>query len=56
MTPVYPVLLAAIFRVFGSLTFQAFLAAVALNVLFSSLVCIPLASLPLRGARLAAML
>jgi len=42
MTPVYPLLLAGIFRVFGLYTLQAFLAAAGLNVLFSTLTCVPL--------------
>jgi 4-amino-4-deoxy-L-arabinose transferase-like glycosyltransferase len=42
MTPVYPEILAGIFRVFGAYTFDAFLAAALLNDLFSTLVCVPL--------------
>ncbi|MCU1330927.1 MAG: hypothetical protein JWN34_6297 [Bryobacterales bacterium] len=42
MAPVYPLLLAGIFKLFGLYTFQAFLAAAGLNVLFSTLTCIPL--------------
>ncbi len=42
MTPVYPALLAGVFRVFGTYTFPSFLAASFLNILFSALVCIPL--------------
>lgn len=42
MTPVYPLLLAAIFRVFGTYTLQAFIAAAAFNVLCSALTCVPL--------------
>jgi hypothetical protein len=42
MTPVYPALLAGIFRVFGTYTFASFVAAASLNILFSALVCIPL--------------
>ena len=41
MTPVYPLLLAGIFRCFGIYTFGAFVAAVALNILFSTLTCVP---------------
>jgi len=41
MTPIYPGLLAAIFRVFGVRTFESFVAAVALNILASAFVCIP---------------
>jgi len=40
-TPVYPYLLAGIFRLFGAYTFQSFAAAVALNITFSALTCIP---------------
>lgn len=42
MTPVYPLLLAAIFRVFGAYTLQAFIAASGFNVICSALTCIPL--------------
>lgn len=42
MTPVYPLILAAIFRIFGTYTFQAFLAAALLNILFSVATCIPI--------------
>jgi len=42
MTPVYPALLAGIYRVFGTYTFPTFLAASFLNILFSALVCLPL--------------
>lgn len=42
MTPVYPLLLAGIFRIFGTYTLQAFLAAAGFNVLCSALTCIPL--------------
>lgn len=42
MTPVYPALLAGIFRIFGVRTFASFEAAVALNIAASSLVCIPI--------------
>lgn len=42
MTPVYPGLLAVLFRVFGNYTFGAFLAAAGLNVLFSAVAVIPL--------------
>jgi hypothetical protein len=41
MAPIYPALLAAIFRVFGVRTFESFVAAVALNILSSALVCVP---------------
>ncbi|HVW84280.1 MAG TPA: glycosyltransferase family 39 protein [Bryobacteraceae bacterium] len=42
MTPVYPLLLAGIFRLFGTYTIQAFLAAIGLNILFSTATCVPL--------------
>lgn len=41
-TPVYPLILAAIFRVFGTYTFGAFLAACAVNILATALACIPI--------------
>ncbi|HEV2205210.1 MAG TPA: hypothetical protein VGR36_01645 [Candidatus Acidoferrales bacterium] len=41
-TPVYPGLLAGIFRVFGTYTFAAFLAACAINILATGLACIPI--------------
>jgi hypothetical protein len=41
MTPLYPLLLSAIMRIFGAYTFQSWVAAVALNICFSTLVCIP---------------
>jgi len=41
-TPVYPLLIAGIFRVFGVYTFAAYVAAVLLNILFSTLVCVPI--------------
>jgi 4-amino-4-deoxy-L-arabinose transferase-like glycosyltransferase len=42
MPPVYPWLLAEIFRVFGVRTYDSFLAAVALNILCSAFTCIPI--------------
>ena len=42
LTPVYPLLVAGIFRVFGILTRPSFFAVVFLNALFSSLVCVPM--------------
>ncbi|MGA3027114.1 MAG: glycosyltransferase family 39 protein [Bryobacteraceae bacterium] len=42
LTPVYPLLLAGIFRVFGLYTFQSFVAAAVLNILFSTLTCVPI--------------
>lgn len=40
-TPVYPLLFAGVIKVFGPFTFQAFLAAVLLNILFSTATCVP---------------
>lgn len=42
MTPVYPLILAAIFNVFGLYTYHAFLAAMAWNIACSALTCIPI--------------
>lgn len=42
LSPVYPVLIGAIFKVFGTFTFRAFVAAVVLNSLSSALTCFPL--------------
>ncbi|MGA2184348.1 MAG: glycosyltransferase family 39 protein [Bryobacteraceae bacterium] len=42
LTPVYPLLLAGIFRLFGLYTFQSFVAAAVLNILFSALTCVPI--------------
>jgi hypothetical protein len=41
MTPLYPLLLSGIMRVFGIYTFQSWVAAVLMNICFSTLVCIP---------------
>ena len=41
MTPLYPTLLAGIMRVFGIYTFQSWVAAVLMNICFSTLACIP---------------
>ncbi len=41
-TPVYPYLLAGIFRLFGAYTFPSFVAAVTLNATFSAFTCIPI--------------
>jgi hypothetical protein len=40
--PVYPLIVAAVFRVFGTYTFPAFVGAVSLNIIFSSLACVPI--------------
>jgi len=42
MPPVYPVLLAAIFRIFGPYTFNSFLAAALFNIFCATLACIPI--------------
>lgn len=42
MTPVYPALLAGVFRVFGIYKLNSYLAATSLNILFASLTCIPI--------------
>jgi hypothetical protein len=42
LTPVYPLLLAGIFRLFGLYTFQSFVAAAVLNILFSTCTCVPI--------------
>jgi hypothetical protein len=42
LTPVYPVLVAGVFRVFGIHTPRSFFAIVFLNILFSAATCVPL--------------
>ena len=42
LAPVYPILIAAIFKLFGSFTIAAFYAAALMNSFFSALACIPL--------------
>jgi 4-amino-4-deoxy-L-arabinose transferase-like glycosyltransferase len=42
MPPVYPWLLSELFRVFGVRTYEAFLAALALNILASAFTCLPI--------------
>jgi 4-amino-4-deoxy-L-arabinose transferase-like glycosyltransferase len=42
LPPVYPLLLAGVFRVFGVYTFHAYLGAVFLNILFITLACVPI--------------
>jgi hypothetical protein len=56
-TPVYPLLVAAIFRVFGVYTFPSYVAAVLLNVFFSTLACLPIffAGKRIAGAGVAAI-
>ena len=56
LTPLYPLLLSGIMRVFGSYTFASWVAAVSVNICFSMLVCVPLfyAGRLLGGVRLGA--
>jgi hypothetical protein len=42
LTPVYPLLLAGIFRIFGIFTAASFIAAVLLNIAFSAAACAPI--------------
>ncbi|MGH9484674.1 MAG: hypothetical protein ACRD1F_06430 [Terriglobales bacterium] len=42
VAPVYPSLLAVLFHLFGVASFSAFIAAVAVNIVFATLVCFPL--------------
>jgi len=42
LAPVYPLILAGIFKLCGAFTAQAFFAAVTLNILFSSAACVPI--------------
>jgi hypothetical protein len=42
LTPVYPLLVAAAFKVFGIFTIRAFFFLVFLNILFSAAVCVPI--------------
>jgi 4-amino-4-deoxy-L-arabinose transferase-like glycosyltransferase len=42
MTPVYPLLIAAFFKIFGTYSFGAFLSAVGLNIVCSTLTCVPI--------------
>jgi len=42
LTPVYPLLVAAIFRVFGIFTPRSFFAVVFVNILFSTAACVPI--------------
>ena len=55
-TPVYPLLLGGIIRIFGPYTFASYVAAVLANIVFSTLVCVPLffAAKRIGGVRLAA--
>jgi len=42
LPPVYPLLLAGVFRTFGSYTFHSFIAAALLNISFATLTCVPI--------------
>src|SRR6266446_10802614 len=42
LTPVYPLLVAGVFRIFGILSAKSFFVVVFLNTLFSSFACIPI--------------
>jgi hypothetical protein len=42
LAPIYPLLVAATFKLFGVFTTQAFFACVALNILFSAAACVPI--------------
>jgi len=42
MTPVYPAILADIFRIFGPYTYASWTAAALVNILFSTLACVPI--------------
>jgi hypothetical protein len=42
LTPIYPLLVAGIFRVFGIFTARSFFAVVLLNILFSTATCVPI--------------
>jgi 4-amino-4-deoxy-L-arabinose transferase-like glycosyltransferase len=56
-TPLYPLLLGGLMRLFGPYTYASYAAAVAVNILFSSLVCVPLyfAGKRIGGASLGAL-
>jgi 4-amino-4-deoxy-L-arabinose transferase-like glycosyltransferase len=55
MTPIYPLLLSAIMKIFGVYTFASWVAAVSFNIVVSSLACFPLffAARRIGGAALA---
>lgn len=42
LAPVYPLIVAGAFKIFGALTVHAFFACVGLNILFSSATCVPI--------------
>src|SRR6202046_3442929 len=52
LPPIYPMLLAVIFRIFGPYTFLSFVAAASLNILFTTLTCVPIF---LAGKRIAGL-
>ena len=52
LPPIYPMLLAGIFRIFGTYTFLSFVAAASLNILFTTLTCVPIF---LAGKRIAGL-
>src|SRR6202795_452512 len=54
LTPVYPLLVAAAFKVFGTFTTRSFFFLVFLNILFSTAVCIPIFYVGTRVTGLAA--
>ena len=41
-TPIYPLLVAGVFEMLGTFTFHAFIAAVLLNIFFSTATCVPI--------------
>ena len=42
VAPVYPLLIAGIFRIFGVETIRSFFAAISMNILFSAATCLPI--------------
>jgi hypothetical protein len=42
LAPVYPLLLAGVFKIFGAFTFPAFLTIASLNAMFSAAACVPI--------------
>lgn len=56
MTPLYPLLLSGIMRLFGIYTFQSWVAAVSMNICFSTIACVPIyyAGKRIRGTGLGA--
>ena len=41
MTPIYPLIVAAVFRLFGFYTFYSWVVVILLNILFTTLACVP---------------